>query len=252
MALSNLDMEELEAFLGLLVLSAALKDNHLTTTLMFDTSYCGERYKATTTEHLTKKRRDARKADNKLAPISNIWDMLLKNCRENYKPGINAMLSDISGSEGEEGTHVGLQNAKKRKKTGKMSDVMKKLRATTHEVGDDCQCSRYKMNELDVNLEIQKRKRKKGVLNKSEYKAEIIKKARVSGSSYISWTGKEVPEITPGEDCKCRRKCFTKVADEERKRIFETFRSLGSKNEQDNYLQSLIAATEVKQKRRRK
>ncbi|XP_046674574.1 uncharacterized protein LOC124363368 [Homalodisca vitripennis] len=74
-----------------------------------------------------------------------------------------------------------------------------------------------------------KRKRKKGVLNKSEYKAEIIKKARVSGSSYISWTGKEVPEITPGEDCKCRRKCFTKVADEERKRIFETFRSLGSK-----------------------
>ncbi|KAG8333595.1 hypothetical protein J6590_107630, partial [Homalodisca vitripennis] len=108
------------------------------------------------------------------------------------------------------------------------------------------------MNELDVNLEIQKRKRKKGVLNKSEYKAEIIKKARVSGSSYISWTGKEVPEITPGEDCKCRRKCFTKVADEERKRIFETFRSLGSKNEQDNYLQSLIAATEVKQKRRRK
>ncbi|XP_046662741.1 evolutionarily conserved signaling intermediate in Toll pathway, mitochondrial [Homalodisca vitripennis] len=43
------------------------------------------------------------------------------------------MLSDISGSEGEEGTHVGLQNAKKRKKTGKMSDVMKKLRATTHE-----------------------------------------------------------------------------------------------------------------------
>ncbi|XP_046666726.1 uncharacterized protein LOC124358477 [Homalodisca vitripennis] len=108
------------------------------------------------------------------------------------------------------------------------------------------------MNELDVNLEIQKRKRKKGVLNKSEYKAEIIKKARVSGSSYISWTGKEVPEITPGEDCKCRRKCFTKVADEERKRIFETFRSLGSKNEQDNYLQSLIAATEVKQKRWRK
>ncbi|KAG8294940.1 hypothetical protein J6590_091588 [Homalodisca vitripennis] len=108
------------------------------------------------------------------------------------------------------------------------------------------------MNELDVNLEIQKRKRKKGVLNKSEYKAEIIKKARVSGSSYISWTGKEVPEITPGEDCKCRRKCFTKVADEERERIFETFRSLGSKNEQDNYLQSLIAATEVKHKRRRK
>lgn len=54
------------------------------------------------------------------------------------------MLSDISGSEGEEGTHVGLQNAKKRKKTGKVSDVMKKLRATTHEVGDDCQCSRYK------------------------------------------------------------------------------------------------------------
>lgn len=66
------------------------------------------------------------------------------------------MLSDMSDSEGEEGSHVNLQSAKKRKKTGKMSDVMKKLRATTHEVSDDCKCSRYKCFQV-VSLEDRQR-----------------------------------------------------------------------------------------------
>jgi len=35
-------------------------------------------------------------------------------------------------------------NVKKRKKTGRLSEVMKKLRATSNEVGSDCCCKRHK------------------------------------------------------------------------------------------------------------
>lgn len=97
-SISDLEMEELNAILGLLVLAAALKDNHLSTRIMFDTTYCGERYRSTTSERRfkfvlnclkfdDKETRAERRVNNKLAPISNIWEMLLTNCRNNYKPG---------------------------------------------------------------------------------------------------------------------------------------------------------------------
>ncbi|CAG4929952.1 unnamed protein product [Parnassius apollo] len=39
-------------------------------------------------------------------------------------------------------------NTKKRKRTGRMSDVLKKLRLQNHELGDDCKCDRFKCFEL--------------------------------------------------------------------------------------------------------
>lgn len=51
---------------------------------------------------------------------------------------------------------------------------------------------------------------------------------------------------------RCRRKCYDKVKEEDRNRIYTNFRGMGSKNEQDHYLQSLISASEVKQRRKRK
>lgn len=39
-------------------------------------------------------------------------------------------------------------NTKKRKQTGRMSDVLKKLRLQGHEIGDDCKRERFKCFEM--------------------------------------------------------------------------------------------------------
>ncbi|XP_039291046.1 uncharacterized protein LOC120352828 [Nilaparvata lugens] len=92
------------------------------------------------------------------------------------------------------------------------------------------------------------------MLEKEEksYASEIIKKSRVSGSAYTNSAGNPIMELKPGNDCKCRRMCYIKVSEENRLTVFKNFRGMSSKNEQDNYLQSLISASEVKQRRRRK
>lgn len=92
---SDITREEFSALLGLLVLSAAMKTNHLTTTNLFDRSYSGDRYIAIMSEARFKflinclrfddSTREQRLVGNKLAPISDIWEILLKNCRDNYK-----------------------------------------------------------------------------------------------------------------------------------------------------------------------
>ncbi|XP_039285279.1 uncharacterized protein LOC120351551 [Nilaparvata lugens] len=56
----------------------------------------------------------------------------------------------------------------------------------------------------------------------------------------------------PGDDCKCRRKCYEVIGEDERLQVFSKFISLNTKNEQDCYLQTLMSTTEVKQRRRRK
>ena len=57
------------------------------------------------------------------------------------------MSSDFSDTDSVEGTSV-QSNIKKRKDTGRMSEVMKKLRATTHEISEDCKCFRFKCFEV--------------------------------------------------------------------------------------------------------
>jgi hypothetical protein len=42
---------------------------------------------------------------------------------------------------------VDIKNSKKRKLTGRMSDVRKKLLASSHETGPDCHCARLKCFE---------------------------------------------------------------------------------------------------------
>jgi len=95
--LSDLTLSELNALLGLLILAAALKDNHLTLNLFFDSSFCGNIYRATMLEKrfciiINCFRFDDRKTrlkhnnETKLAPISFVWDILMINCKNNYKP----------------------------------------------------------------------------------------------------------------------------------------------------------------------
>ena len=58
--------------------------------------------------------------------------------------------------------------------------------------------------ESDDDTYISKKIRKIGVVNKSTYKSEIIKKAGVAGSPYTKYAGKDMPERKPGEDGKLK------------------------------------------------
>lgn len=54
------------------------------------------------------------------------------------------MDSDYVGSSSESEPGPSSRETKKRKKTGRSRDVMKIMRATTHELGSDCFCKRYR------------------------------------------------------------------------------------------------------------
>lgn len=90
--------EEIRALIGMLVLSAALKDNHLTLDELFNTEYSGTRYISC----MSKERCDfllrclrfddktfrlQRQKDDPFTPIRDIWEMLMVQCRQNYVPG---------------------------------------------------------------------------------------------------------------------------------------------------------------------
>nr|CAI5861789.1 unnamed protein product [Callosobruchus analis] len=95
---SETNLVELKSLLGLYILAAGLKDNHLSSNIMFDSSLSGTRYKSTMSkgrfEFLTsclrfddKTTRNERRAQTVFAPISEIWDEFIEACRKSYKPG---------------------------------------------------------------------------------------------------------------------------------------------------------------------
>lgn len=87
--------EELDALIGLLIYSAARKDNHLPTTLLFDPRQCGIWYRASMSvkrfEFLLRALRfddkHTRNPQDKFAPISELWKMFIEQCKSHYKPG---------------------------------------------------------------------------------------------------------------------------------------------------------------------
>lgn len=90
--------EEINALLGLLVMSAAMKDNHLSTEELFDPTFSGSRYVSVMSRNRfdfllnclrfdDKTTRPARRLVDKLAPIREIWDEFVESCRSNYVPG---------------------------------------------------------------------------------------------------------------------------------------------------------------------
>ncbi|KFM56992.1 hypothetical protein X975_25586, partial [Stegodyphus mimosarum] len=90
---NNLNYDELNALFGILILSAALKDNHLSTKVMFDVTFSSGRYRATFTERRfsflldclrfdEKDTRQERKKTDKLAAIRQIWEILIENCKK--------------------------------------------------------------------------------------------------------------------------------------------------------------------------
>ena len=89
---------EIKALIGILIFSAALKNNHLSTQELFDGSLCGTTYKATMSRERfkflinclrfdDKTTRATRKETDPLAAIRSIWDQLIDNCKNSYKAG---------------------------------------------------------------------------------------------------------------------------------------------------------------------
>ncbi|PSN39185.1 hypothetical protein C0J52_14045 [Blattella germanica] len=91
-------------------------------------------------------------------------------------------------------------------------------------------------------------KRKSGSINEEQYKRNVIKKARLCGQSYTSHSGKLVPKVEIGPDCKCKKKCFPRISEMERITIFYLFWDLESKNVQDIHLQNHITMEDVKRR----
>ncbi|XP_049822345.1 uncharacterized protein LOC126265328 [Aethina tumida] len=98
----------------------------------------------------------------------------------------------------------------------------------------------------------QRRKRRRGVRNDEEYKRHKIKKSRVHGKAYQNYRDKPVDARKIGQPCKCIMRCFDKIKESDRQKVFAEFYKLSTKNLQDIYLQSLIQAQSPTQRRKRK
>lgn len=90
--------EEIKALIGLLILSGALKNNHLNTEKIFNEKYCSSLFRSTMSERRfcfllrclrfdDKTTRDTRRSNDRFAHIREIWDQFIAKCREVYKPG---------------------------------------------------------------------------------------------------------------------------------------------------------------------
>lgn len=90
----------------------------------------------------------------------------------------------------------------------------------------------------------QGRKRKRGM---SRQTAE--KKRRNGGKKYTSYRGKgkENLEKVLGADCNCKRQCFTRFTEDERRNIFNAFWEMKNFNLQNSYI---FGCLEVKRKNR--
>ncbi|XP_054737776.1 piggyBac transposable element-derived protein 4-like [Anastrepha obliqua] len=88
---------EMSALIGLLVLTAVKKDQHLSADELFDRSYGGTTYISIMTKARFKFLMSCLRFDDKsarlqivednFAPIRKIWEMFIQKCRENYTPG---------------------------------------------------------------------------------------------------------------------------------------------------------------------
>lgn len=66
---------------------------------------------------------------------------------------------------------------------------------------------RFKFDKMssdsDDNKPEPSTKRKRGVRRTSEYKSEVIKRARLQGAAYTNWKGRNVPPVVVALDSKC-------------------------------------------------
>lgn len=106
---------------------------------------------------------------------------------------------------------------------------------------------------LPINVGTPSRKKgKKRVRNEASWQRNIRKVKMAKGEEYTTVkSGKLIPERNVGNDCACRRKCFSKINAEQRNQVLQEFNGLASKEKQDIYLGGLIQVDEVARKRLR-
>lgn len=101
----NVSLNEMKAVLSYIVLSGATKTNNFRSELLEDDSLCGFRFKATMPHdrfnfiisHLRFHdidNMDVCKVDGDLAPIKQIWDMLVQNCKYVFTPGYHCTIDE--------------------------------------------------------------------------------------------------------------------------------------------------------------
>ena len=101
----NVSLMEFHAFLGILIMAGARKDNHLTTEEMFSRSLgCGF-YRSVMSERRfsfiqralrfdSLATREERVRDDKFAAIRSLWDQVIANCIANYEPSGNLTVDE--------------------------------------------------------------------------------------------------------------------------------------------------------------
>ena len=98
-------IDEIKALFGILIKAAALKDNHLTTLEMWDTTNGRMWYRCIMSRDRfnfllnclrfdEKSTRLERKKTDSFAPIREIWDKFILNCNHNYCPSQNCTLDE--------------------------------------------------------------------------------------------------------------------------------------------------------------
>lgn len=102
----------------------------------------------------------------------------------------------------------------------------------------------------DETNEVTIPKGKKRISKPSLWKRNLVKKQRASGEEYKSIsTNKIVPKRVTGPACKCILKCFTKITDENKSLIINSFNAIGNKEKQDTFLCGLISVNNVQRHR---
>lgn len=95
---SEITREEFDAFLGVLILTASQKDNHMPSNERFNPEFFGDRYLAAMScarfDFLVEalrfdayETRNERCRQDRFAPIREVWEMFVACCRDKYKPG---------------------------------------------------------------------------------------------------------------------------------------------------------------------
>lgn len=105
-------------------------------------------------------------------------------------------------------------------------------------------------NSIDEDSEgVKNSKVNKRIRNVSEWDREKRKRLRVAGKEYVNTKGELIRPRKIGADCKCRRKCYTKVNEEEREVIFDDYYAMKSHDEQNAHLFHLIRKHKIARRR---
>ncbi|XP_049771805.1 uncharacterized protein LOC126149510 [Schistocerca cancellata] len=109
------------------------------------------------------------------------------------------------------------------------------------------------MGGATVSRQEESRQRKKRKRNPSIWKRNISKTAKLKDQQYINYKGQRIPAKITGCAYRCKRfKCFQDISADEKESILVRLHTLTSKDEQDDYIQSLIDIHNVQRRRPRK